>query len=119
MNLSLQFCTVGDKLELREARLLADMNHASQPLRRRIGKDVDKIRWNRFRPDSDSTAEALQPDLTPILTQWPRQQLEVTEHLEPFVKVQLEILFKCRANEATTPASSSAVRNGAADGTTR
>jgi hypothetical protein len=35
-------------LNLGESTLLADMYHAGEPFRSRIGKNVDEIRWKKY-----------------------------------------------------------------------
>lgn len=104
------------KQQLRERRLHARPDHARQPLRAGIREQVPEIAELALGPDGDGAGELLQPDGAPVLAEGPREELEVLEHLQPFVQVELEVCFGGGAEVAAAPAAAFAVRDGAADG---
>lgn len=116
---TLDLHAIGDEQQLGEGALLTGLQHARQPVGRRVAEDVPEVAGLAFRPDGDRAAEALQPDLGPVLAERARQEFEVAEHLEPFVQVEFEVLLGGGAEEAAAPAAAAAVRDGAADGAAR
>jgi hypothetical protein len=52
-----------------------------------------EVGGDAFRPDCDGAAEFLQPDLTPVLAHWSRQELEMAEDSKPFIHIEFYILF--------------------------
>jgi hypothetical protein len=67
-------------------------------------------------PDRDGAAEFLQPDLTPVLAQWSRQELEMAEDSKPFIHVEFDILFNCGPQKPSAPPAAFTMRDRSADG---
>ena len=111
----LDFESIGDKLELGKCALLAFMDHACQSMRIRVRQDVVKVGCGGLWPNRDRSAELLQPQLTPILSQGTRQKLCMSDELEPLVHVKFEIMLESRQQIATAPSSALSMSNGVAN----
>lgn len=98
LNRAFQLGPVCDKLQLRESRLLAHVDHASQSLWRGVRQDVNEVRGDGLGPNGNRSAKTLQPQLAPVLTQGSWQKFEVAENLEPFVEIEFEILWLSSEN---------------------
>lgn len=107
---------ISDKQQLRKRALLPGLQHPRQALRRRIAQNIPKIPHLTLGPNRHRPTKPLQPNLRPILAQRSWQQLQMPQHLEPLVEVELEVLLSGGAEEAAAPAAPAAVRDGAADG---
>lgn len=107
--------SIFDEEEFWECRVLAEMEHARETGRGWVGKNVEEVGWDAFRPDGYGAAELLEPDLAPVLAHWAGQELELSQDSEPFVEVEFDVLFDGGAEEAAAPASAFAVGDWAAD----
>lgn len=75
-----------------------------------------KVGRNALGPDCNGAAEFLQPDLTPVLAQRSRQELEMAEDSKPFIHIQFDILFDRGPQKPSAPPTAFTMGNRPADG---